>query len=77
MGKVTDETYVDFINNMLTQEEMVEVENQLIEDNEIVSTIYGSIVNYECHKDKAFEILGEKDVDKAINAIHDGFLTHE
>ena len=65
MGKVSDKAYIDFVNNQLTQEEMAEVENQLIEDNEIVSTIYSSIANYECHKEKTFEILGKKDVENA------------
>lgn len=58
MKQIDDVTFVKFVNNLLSKDEMIDVEKQLIADKEAPATLYASISNYEVNKEQMHEILG-------------------
>jgi len=61
MSSIDDSVFAQFVNNLLSQKEMAEVENQLIEDGEIAATLYASVSNYETNMEETHKILGTDD----------------
>lgn len=68
MKGIDDLTFTRFVNNLLSQDEMVHVEKQLIVDGEASATVYASISNFEANQELA-EIVFEQEEEKMeVNA---------
>ncbi len=62
MNTVSDDKFVDFVDNNLPKEEMILVENELIEADEAMSAVHASIASAITNKKEISEILGTDDI---------------
>ncbi len=65
--EISDELFVQYVNNELTTEEMKEVEAALIANGESEAVFHAAVGNYYAMKELADELLG-KDEDETENA---------
>lgn len=58
MKLIDDLVFSKFVNNALSQSDMIEVEKSLMQEKEAQASIYASILNYEVNIDTANNMLG-------------------